>query len=137
MSDLQLTKILQEIDGEQFEWWLHPLADGRTQAMWRESITGGLSCTMPMQAHEFRGDARVLGEHAYRLQRERIMTIDGTEYHLEGYGGRTFVRWLDHETGEELRAAVVTSELSVVGIPAADVLASILNPMLRTEQNGL
>lgn len=131
MSDLQLTQILQVVDGEQFEWWLHPLADGRIQAVWREPITGGLSRTRPLRPFEYDHDVKVLGEMAARMRAERIMSIGDTEYHLESYACMVSVCWLDDQTGEERKSMVRTAELSVMGITTEDVLTSILNPQLR------
>lgn len=128
MNDLQLTQIIQRIEGEDFAWWLHILVDGRVQALWREAISGAINRTF-ITAASSQDDLEELGRHVYRLRLEIITTIDDVEYQLEQQVGRCIVRWLDADSGLVRKACVRSEAILPALITEDEILYAVHTPI--------
>lgn len=133
MNDLQLTQIIQRIEGEDFAWWLHILVDGRVQALWREAISGAVNCTRPLTldevVDELGSDLDGVGLYAFSMRRERLTTLGGVEYQLELLRGSCVVRWLDADSGRVRKAWVYSAWSSPTHIPDKDILRAVHTPI--------
>lgn len=127
MKDLNLIQIIQRIKGEDFEWWLLQLNDGRLQALWFEPISGALNRTFVETSEEL-DDLDDLGRHAFAMRRERIATIDDVEYQLLNRCGdsNTQVHWLDADSGQ-VRKARIHPEWSVLAYIENDEILNAVN----------
>lgn len=130
-DDKNMVRILQDIDGEHFEWWLHILHDGQVQALWQEAITGAVNSTQPKHPDYYSNDMRLLGIRAAALRRELILTVDDVEYRVEYHMNGSIVSWLDVDSGAELKARIKSDWISPGNMPLEDILNAVNTPEAR------